>query len=72
MYQGEPIRLVGVRVDDLETEEELQMSLFSVDEKQNNLDKALDKIMNKYGTGAITRAGKLNINLQYKKEKNEK
>lgn len=72
MYRGEPIRLIGVRVDDLEPEEELQLSLFSIDQKQNNLDKALDEIMNKYGIGSITRAGKLNIELQYKKEKNEK
>lgn len=72
MYRNDPIRLVGLRVDDLENEDKIQLSLFSNDNKQNNLDKALDEIINKYGNQAITRAGKLNINLNYKKEKNEK
>lgn len=72
MYKGEQIRLVGVRVDDLYPAEEAQISFFEVDEKQNNLDKALDAITKKYGTGSVTRAGKLNIELIYKKEKNEK
>lgn len=72
MYRNEPIRLVGLRVDDLENEDEVQLSLFSNNNKQNNLDKTLDEIMNKYGISAITRAGKLNVSLNYKKEKNEK
>ena len=71
MYKGEPIRLVGVRVDDLEEEGQKQLSLFDTDKKQNNLDRVLDRITNKYGVGVVTRAGKLNINLKYKKEKNE-
>ena len=69
MYKNEPIRLVGLRVDDLENEDEIQLSLFANDSKQNTLDKTLDEIMNKYGKGAITRAGKLNVNLNYNKEK---
>ena len=72
MYRNEPIRLVGLRVDDLENEDEVQLSLFSNNNKQNNLDKTIDEIMNKYGSKAITRAGNLNVNLNYKKEKNEK
>ena len=72
MYKGEAIRLVGLRVDNLEEEEQIQLSLFSQNnDKQNNLDKTLDSIIKKYGRGAITRAGKLNINIEYKKEKNE-
>lgn len=72
MYRGESIRLVGVRVDNLEEEEQIQLSLFYQDnDKQNTLDKTLDNIVKKYGRGAITRAGKLNINIEYKKEKNE-
>lgn len=67
MYKKEPIRLIGLRVDDLENEDEIQLSLFSTNKKQNDLDKTLDKIMNKYGNKAITRAGKLNININYKK-----
>ena len=72
MYRNEPIRLVGLRVDDLENEDEVQLSLFSNNNKQNNLDKTIDEIMNKYGSKVITRASKLNVNLNYKKEKNEK
>lgn len=72
MYRNEPIRLVGLRVDDLENEDEVQLSLFSNNNKQNNLDKKIDEIMNKYGSKVITRASKLNVNLNYKKEKNEK
>ena len=72
MYKNEPIRLIGLRVDDLEGEDEIQLSLFSNDNKQKNLDKTLDEIMNKYGIKSITRAGKMNVDLNYKKEKNEK
>ena len=70
MYKGEAIRLVGVRVDNLEEEDQVQLSLFSENNsKQNAIDKTLDNIVNKYGRGAITRAGKLNINIEYKKDK---
>jgi DNA polymerase-4 len=73
MYKNEPIRLVGLRVDDLVLEEEEQLSLFGTNNtKQNDLDKVIDNITKKYGTTAITRASKLNINLNYKKEKDEK
>lgn len=72
MYKGEDIRLVGVRVDNLEEEDQMQLSIFSTDKKQNELDKALDAINKKYGTGSITRAGKLGIDIEYRKEKSEK
>ena len=44
MYKNEPIRLVGVRVDNLENKEEIQLSFFSqeeVEEKQDKLDTVL-------------------------------
>ena len=70
MYQGEAIRLVGVRADNLEEEDQMQLSLFSENNtKQNAIDKTIDNIINKYGKGTITRAGKLNINIEYKKRK---
>ena len=72
MYKNEPIRLVGLRVDDLESEDEIQLSMFSsVSSKQTNLDKALDQLTNKYGAASITRASRLDIKLNNKKEKNE-
>ena len=39
--------------------------------KQSNLDKTLDEITNRFGVTSITRASRLNIKLNNKKEKNE-
>ena len=64
MYKkGTPIRLVGVRVDNLVEEKEKQISLFSNKEieKQEKLDKVLDELKNKYGYNSVTRAGKMNV-----------
>lgn len=56
-----PIRLIGLRVDNLVEKQELQLSLFNdkVDRKQEKLDSVVDEIKEKYGYHAITRAGKL-------------
>ena len=62
MYkEGTPIRLVGVRVDNLVEKNQVQLSLFSneSDKKQEKLDKVVDQIKDKYGYQSITRAGKL-------------
>ena len=60
------VRLLGLRVDNLTDEEEMQISLFidkNVDkETQKKVDNVVDKIKEKYGYDAITRAGKMNIN----------
>ena len=60
------IRLLGVRVDNLADKEEMQLSLFSqVDkdqEKQKKLDNTVDILKEKFGYDVITRAGKMNIN----------
>lgn len=64
MYKNEPIRLVGVRVDNLENKDEIQLSFFSqeeVEKKQDKLDTVLDNLKNKYGYDFITRAGELEI-----------
>lgn len=59
------IRLIGVRVDSLVEANEVQLSIFSLQEndlkKQEQLDATIDKLKNKYGYNAITRAGKMNI-----------
>ena len=63
MYKEKtPIRLVGVRVDNLEEKESIQISFFENEKskKQEKLDKAIDEIKNKYGYSKITRAGKMN------------
>ncbi len=63
MYKKEPIRLVGVRVDNLENKDEVQISIFTqeTDEKQEKLDNVLDNLKNKYGYNMVTRAGKLEV-----------
>lgn len=56
------IRLIGVRVDNLISEDEMQISLFGNtenDEKQRKLDSVMDSLNEKYGVNSITRAGKL-------------
>ena len=60
LWNGNPIRLLGVRAGKLtETGEPFQMDLFSYDpketEKQMKLDRAMEKINKKYGDGAIHR-----------------
>lgn len=62
MYvKGTPIRLIGMRVDNLVEKDELQLSLFSKqdNEKQEKIDKVVDELKQKYGYNSITRAGKL-------------
>lgn len=58
---GTPIRLIGMRVDNLIEKDELQLSLFSHqdNEKQEKLDKVVDELKQKYGYNSVTRAGKL-------------
>ena len=73
MYHGEAIRLVGVRVDNLEAKEEVQISFFSDENeaKQEKIDSVLDSLKNKFGYNAITRAGKLEVQ-EYVKGKEKK
>ena len=64
MYRkGTPIRLIGLRLDDLTDKEEMQISLFDnvKDKKQEKLDKAIDSLKDKYGYDLITRAGNMEI-----------
>jgi len=58
-----PIRLVGMRVDNLEDKESMQLSLFdsSNNKKQEKLDEVVDSLKNKYGYNIVTRAGKMDI-----------
>ena len=62
MYKiGIPIRLIGMRVDNLIEKDELQLSFFNQEdtEKQDKIDKVVDELKQKYGYNTITRAGKL-------------
>ena len=65
MYRkGTPIRLIGLRVNDLTDKEERQISLFNDEiknEKQDKLDKTIDRLKEKYGYNLVTRAGKMGV-----------
>ena len=72
MYiRGSQIRLIGLRVDNLVDEEQMQISLFTdnKNEKQEKLDKTIDKLKEKYGYNLITRAGKMELDDKIKFKK---
>lgn len=61
MWKGEPIRLLGVRVTKLTSNEVYQSSIFDTDrnEKQRVLDSAIDKLRAQYGDKVIVRSSAL-------------
>ena len=64
LWDGTPIRLLGIRTTKLVAEDEpIQLSLFDytapVSEKQQRLDAALDSIRNRYGKDSIKRGSLL-------------
>ena len=70
LHKGnEPIRLIGIRVDNLENKEQLQMSLFEIDKKQDKIDEVIDNLKDKYGYNFITRAGNMKLEENYKNKK---
>ena len=73
MYKsGMCIRLIGIRVDKLENENESQMSLFennSVTKKQEKLDKTIDELKNKYGYTSIVRGTNVKNKANMRKSK---
>ena len=62
LYKGIPIRLIGVRIDNLCEKHEVQISLFDnkQEEKQNKIDNVIDNLKEKYGYNFIKRARNLN------------
>lgn len=61
LYNGDLIRLIGVRVDGLVEKEELQLSIFDQkeDSKNRKLDETLDRLKEKFGYEVVTRATEL-------------
>lgn len=57
LWDGSPIRLIGVSANKVTENENRQMNLFDMGshDKLKNLDSALDSIREKYGSGAIKR-----------------
>ncbi|MBR2290591.1 MAG: hypothetical protein IJ867_08515 [Clostridia bacterium] len=71
MYQqGTQIRLIGIRLDKLEPNDEGQISIFEIqkDEKQSKLDNAIDNIKEKYGFRKISRGNDMNIHIERKND----
>lgn len=68
LYDGELIRLVGVRVDGLVEKEELQLSIFDMpeDTKNKKIDEAMDRLKEKFGYGIVTRATDIKCNKERK------
>ena len=59
-YHNEPIRLIGIRLDDLREKKNYQTSLFEQEEKHNDkLDTIIEKINQKYGKSIIKRASNI-------------
>ena len=71
MWKNEPIRLVGLGLDDLTYNLSYQASLFDKEEDfehNENLDAAVDKIKDKYGRNVIKKAsliGKKEVRKKY-------
>lgn len=72
MYkQGTQIRLIGVRLDKLESNDEGQISIFEMqpkDEKQSKLDNAIDGLKEKFGFSKISRGNDINIHIERKND----
>ncbi len=74
-WHGEPLRLIGLSLSDIDRDGFEQMSLFEDQnkEKRKALDFTLDSIRNKYGNAAVQRASTMetekNINRRHKAEK---
>ena len=75
MWKGEPIRLVGIRLDQLSINSNHQVSLFEMVEKRDhdvNLEKTLDFLKEKYGYQIIENASLLEgKKVSFKKAKHE-
>lgn len=54
--EGQPLRLLGVSVANLEEAATSQMNLFEGNRKQEELTKVMDRLAERYGRGAVKRA----------------
>ena len=71
MYNGYPVRLIGIRLDDLTSKKYYQTSLFdniSSRENDSKVDKVMDDINKKFGYNTIKKASLLDNNHKIKKK----
>lgn len=68
MYDEYPVRLIGLRVEKLSTNNTFQTSLFDENDKQsdNKIDKVVDELKEKYGNKVIKKAGIIDTKLNKK------
>ncbi len=69
MWDGKPIRLVGIRLDQLTGEVNHQVSLFEdleVRKKENQLEQVVDEIKEKFGVSAIGKASLIDNKIKKK------
>ena len=60
MYKGEPLRLIGISLSNLEKSEIDQLNIFDTsNEKEHKLDKTVDDILNKFHNNHIVTRGSL-------------
>lgn len=65
LWQGQPLRNLGVRVSELSTNDVIQLALFEKEnEKQTALDKVIDNIRSKFGPNSIIRSSFLQSGLR--------
>lgn len=64
LYNGELIRLIGVRVDGLVEKDQMQLSMFDMPENTKNkkLDDVMDGLKEKFGYGIVIRATDIKCN----------
>lgn len=66
LWQGQPIRHLGVRVSDLCGNDFIQLSMFEKNyDKERKLDRAVDSIRARFGSRAVFRSSFLNSGLSY-------
>ena len=68
MWEDKPIRLIGIRLDNLTKENNIQVSLFDNNLEHENikLEKTVDDLKEKYGNSIIKNASLKNININKK------
>lgn len=75
LHKNRGVRLIGIRVDKLISQNEVQISLFDTNnnKKQEKLDKVMDDLKKKYGYEKITRAGEMKVKnmINIREEKGE-
>lgn len=74
-FKNEPIRLIGIRLTDLQKTNEKQISIFdtNLEEKENSkIEKTMDKINNKFGKSLVAPASLKIIGISNSKNKYKK